>query len=298
MKKLIMLFLLVFLALPSGLLKAETISSKPVPAEVLDKTFLYEVSRHLYRWYLDEIDVESITEKTDLICLVRVLDMKLDEGDKSQYVEMIMPAFKLIVKLKKADYRIDELDVNVKSNGFKINNVARYVKDFEIPPGCVAVALNIEDMKSYLFKTRNKCEFASPELYERIKKAFRKEFNDVLLKRTPADKLKGERITFISPLSPVANEVWAYLEHGKFLMRCSSDIDLTNPEAWEHESLSFKLYDVLNQTVVSLDETAGSNSFLTRDQVGRALFNCVVLGQRIIVFAAEAEKDMPRPGGK
>ncbi len=298
MRKFTLFFLLALLLLPAGLLKAEAATPKNVPPEVLDKAFLYEISRHLYRWYLDEIDIENISETRDLVFLVRVLDMKLDEGDKSQYVEIILPAFKLIVKLKKADYRIDELNVNVKSNGFKINNVARYVKDFEIPPGCVSLALDINEMKSYLFRTRNKCEFPSPELYERIKKAFRREFNDVLLKRTPAEKLKGERITFISPLSPVANEVWAYLEHGKFLMRCSSDIDLTNPDAWEHESLSFKLYDVLNQTVVSLDETAGANSFLTRGQVGRALFNCVVLGQRIIVFAAEAEKDMPKPGGR
>ena len=66
-------------------------------------------------------------------------------------------------------------------------------------------------------------------------------------------------------------------------MKCSSDIDLTNSEVWEHESLSFKIYDVLNQMVVSLDETGGDNSFMTRNQIGRALYNCVVLGERLIV---------------
>ena len=44
---------------------------------------------------------------------------------------------------------------------------------------------------------------------------------------------------------------------------------------------------VLTQTVVSLDEAAGSNAFLTRDQIGRALFNCVVLGRRIEVVNPE-----------
>jgi hypothetical protein len=42
--------------------------------------------------------------------------------------------------------------------------------------------------------------------------------------------------------------------------------------------LGIRTYDVLTQTVVSLDEAAGSNEFLTRDQVGRALYNCIVLG--------------------
>ncbi|MFA7232227.1 MAG: hypothetical protein WC071_13225, partial [Victivallaceae bacterium] len=202
------------------------------------------------------------------------------------------------VKMKKADYRIDELNVNVRSNGFKIKNVDRQIKDFEKPDGCVSVALDIKQMKDYLFNTRNKCEFPSPELYERIKKAFREEFTDMLVKDIPAEQFKTERVTFIAPLSPVANVIWAYLDHGKLLVRCSSDIDLANPAAWEHGSLSFKLYDVKNQMVVALDETAGDNSFMTRDQIGRALYNCVALGQRIIMSAADAKQDMPKSVGK
>jgi hypothetical protein len=302
MKKLILIFITAMLSLSAGMLKAEAPPAAKVPPEIMEKQFLYELSRHLYRWYLDEIDLESIQEsieeRKDIVFKIRLLNVKLDEGDKSQYAEIIYPAFKLAVKLKKADYRIDELNVNVKSKGFKINNVVRYAKDFEIPAGCVSVSLDLKEMKDYLFKTRNQGEFPSPELYERIKKAFRKEFSDELLKRTPAEKLRGERITFISPLSPVANEIWAFLEHGKLLVRCASDIDLNNPAAWEHESLSFKVYDVYNQMVVSLDETAGDNSFMPRDQIGRALYNCVVLGQRIIVSAAEAEKDKPTPSKK
>lgn len=298
MKKLILILLLAFMSLSSGLLKGEAATAKQVPPEVIEKKFLYEVAKHLHRWYLDEIDIENINEKEDMVFLFRVLDMKLDEGDKSQYVEIIIPALKLSVKMKKADYRIDELDVTVKSKYFKINNVARYGKEFEIPEGCVSVTMNVKEMKDYLFKTRHDVEFPSPELNARIKKAFRKEFTDVLMKMADPKKLKGERITFISPLSPVANEFWVFMEHGKLLLHCSSDIDLDNPALWEHASLTFKLYDAFNQTVVSLDEAAGDNSFMTRAQIGRALYNCVVLGQRIIVFAAEAEKDMPRPAGK
>jgi hypothetical protein len=51
-----------------------------------------------------------------------------------------------------------------------------------------------------------------------------------------------------------------------------------------------KTWDVLNQVVVSLDESAGSNAFMTRDQIGRALYNCLVLGQRLEVTNPQVEK--------
>ena len=48
------------------------------------------------------------------------------------------------------------------------------------------------------------------------------------------------------------------------------------------------MFDIDEQVVVSLDEVAGSNAYMTRDQVGRILFNCIVLGQQLIVKPEEA----------
>ena len=293
---LIIFFLASMLLLPVITLIAKEATSPKMPQEVLEKQFLSEIVRHLYRWYLDELDIESISEHKRMLFNIRALSTKLDLGDNSQYVEVFIPDLKLSVKLKKSDYRIDELNLDVKSNGFKINNVSRYEKEFEVPEGCIFVEIGMKDIKDYLFKTRNNAEFPSPELYARIQKAFHEEFKDELLKKIPAAKAKKEWVTFVAPLSPVANEFWAFWENGKLLVKCSSDIDLTNSEVWEHESLSFKTYDVLNQMVVSLDESGGDNSFMTRDQIGRALYNCVVLGERLIVkpqiiLPAQKEKD-------
>jgi hypothetical protein len=296
MKMLYIFLLASTLSFPTGILNAEEPPDKKTPQEILDRTFLYEITRHLYRWYLDESDIENIAGNKNMLFMIRALDMKLDEGDKSQYAEILIPSLKLSVQLKKSDYRIDELNLDVKSNGFKINNVARYGNEFEVPEGCTSVDLGFKDLKAYLFKTRNNAEFPSPELYARVRKAFHEEFKGELLKKIPAGKIKKEWVTFVAPLSPVANEFWAFWENGKFLVKCSSDIDLTNSEVWEHESLSFKIYDVLNQMVVSLDETGGDNSFMTRAQIGRALYNCVVIGERLIVQPqilppAQEEKD-------
>ncbi len=48
-----------------------------------------------------------------------------------------------------------------------------------------------------------------------------------------------------------------------------------------------------------MDEAPGSNVFMTRDQVGRALLVCIVLGKRLDIPPAEQRaaraKDAPEP---
>jgi hypothetical protein len=81
----------------------------------------------------------------------------------------------------------------------------------------------------------------------------------------------------------VANEVWVYWETGRKLLHFDSDIDLANPAVWQHETLMVHSYDLDQQVVLTHEEAPGSNRFLTRHQVGRALFNCMLLGQRVVV---------------
>jgi hypothetical protein len=78
------------------------------------------------------------------------------------------------------------------------------------------------------------------------------------------------------------------------LIRFASDIDLEHPAVWDHDELAVNIYDIDEQTVVSLDEVAGSNAYLTRDQVGRALFNCIVLGKRMVLNPPDLEKAQGR----
>ena len=49
-----------------------TFSQQNKPAdELLNKDYLYEVVRHLYRWYLDETDAERIVGKQEIQIKVR-----------------------------------------------------------------------------------------------------------------------------------------------------------------------------------------------------------------------------------
>ena len=249
------------------------------PPEVLEPTYLYEVMRHLYRWYMDESDVEQAPAAEGNAFWVRRAEVRLDEGDNSVIVEILLPRLGIAVKVKKADYAIEELGLEVKSRGYRIVNVARVPVPAEPPAGTVVVPVDVAGMKEYLFRTRAQAEFPGPEMFARLRVALLEH-----LGLDPEHREAGEQVVHVAPLSPVANELWVFWETKKRLIHFSSDVDLENPEMWKNQTLGIRTFDVLTQTVVSLDEAAGSNEFMTRDQIGRALFNCIVLGQRLAVI--------------
>lgn len=252
------------------------------PAELTEPTYLYELTRHLYRWYMDESDVERESKAKEFVFWVRRLDVALDEGDQSEIATVLLPQLGIEVKVKKANYAIEDMGIEVKSKGFRIVNVARVPVPEEPPAGTTVVNVGFAEMREYLFRTRLQAEFPDADMRERLRVAVRTHLGLDPEKREP-----GEKVVYIAPLSPVANELWVFVEHEKALIRFASDIDLENPEMWKHQALGIRTYDILKQTVVSMNEAAGSNEFLTRDQVGRALFNCVVLGQRLAVVNPE-----------
>lgn len=250
----------------------------PPPAELLQPPYLFEVVRHLFRWYMDEQDVERLAGIERFPFWVRRLDVPLDPGDRSQLAEIVLPLAGIAVQVKKADYTIADLGATVRSAGFRIVNVGRVEVPAAPPPGTVEVTASFPEMRDYLFRTRTQAEFPDAAMFERLRVALREHFQ-----LDPNAREAGEHVVHVAPLSPVANELWVFVENKKLLVRFASDLDLENPALWAHQSLAVRTYDILNQTVVSLHEVPGSNEFLTRDQVGRALYNCVLLGRRIVV---------------
>ena len=73
-------------------------------SELLEKPYLYEITRHLYRWYLDETDLDTEIRGKEFVFWVRALDLPLDPGDRSRFGEVILPGLGITVRLKKADY--------------------------------------------------------------------------------------------------------------------------------------------------------------------------------------------------
>jgi len=269
-------------------LPAESASAKPaapilaVPdtgalAEIGGQPLVYEVIRHLYRWYLNEADIERNITKPTVSVWLRQLHPKLDPGDQSGFVELLLPVLQVKVTLKKTDYRIEELNLDVKGRGYRMINVTREAAP-ETSEGYQVVELNLPALVDYLFKTRNQREYPDPALSDRLYKAVLLELGD---RRIPA--VGGVHICHVGPLSPVSNELWVFWENGRMLIRFTSDMDLSNPAVWSQENLKVRTFDIDSQVVVSQSEVSGSNAFLNREQVGRVLYNCIVLGARVAV---------------
>ena len=260
-------------------LAAETNAASDSSADGLaplrDPKFLFEISRHLYRWYLDEKDVDNIPPSGPAQVWIRRLEPKLDPGDESIFAQVIVPGLGLSVTLKDTDYWIEELGVRVNSDTFKITHVERIEPPPATPAGYEALTVDRKDLLEYLRRTRDQRDYPDKELSRRMADALIEQYDDF-----PEAMKEPQQIVFWSPLSPVANEIWAFWETAGKLIHFSSDIDLANPAVWEQDELSTEVYDVDSQVLVSHNEAPGSNRFITRDQIGRALYNCVVLGQK------------------
>lgn len=252
-----------------------------VPPELTEKAFLSEVVRYLYRWQLTEGEVERIVGSDRLTFWVQRLSAPLDPGDRSVLGEILLPQVGLRIRLKKADYRIEETGAEVKSRTFRIVQVVREAPQKCAPRGARVIESDMKELRDYLFRTRAQHDYPDQALIRRLQAAVRKQAaQDGVLPAAAAD---AEKVVHVAPLSPVANEVWVFWEGGRKLLLFASDIDLSNPAAWEHETLVSRIYDLDEQVIVSPEEAPGSNRFLTRYQVSRALFNCLLYGQRLTV---------------
>ncbi len=279
--------------LPACRSAAPVSASPAVPPELLQLPYLHEIVRYLYRWQLDEPEVEKILGRPDFIFWVRPLPVALDPGDHSQYAEILFPQLDISVEVKKVDYTIAEDGTVVKSPNFKITRIIRGDLPEHPPAGCAVVTVKMQEMRDYLYRTRNQRDYPDAALVEHLREAVRAEAakEGILDTNLPA----GEQLIDSAPLSPVANELWVYWEAGDKLLYIASDIDLANPEVWKYQTLNVRIFDLERQVVISHDEAPGSDAFLTRYQTSRALYNCMVLGQRIIVPPYSPSNPAPGP---
>ena len=264
---------------------ALTVSAWPAPAATDDPPFttefVYKVCRNLYRWEMDESTVLRASLDADIVALWRNLEVKLDKGDASRYRELYLPQFQMAVTLKKADYPIPETGQQVRNRDYTIQKVDRG----EGPPvptnAYERIVVNRKEMTAYLFKTRSQRAYPDAALQERLRAALRSAQSDA----DPAPAV-GPQTVFVAPISPVSNNLWVFWENRGWLVKFSSDSDIDNPAYWEAEKVGVRVYDLAEHVVVSLDEVQGSHAYITRDWAARAVFNCVVFGQRLDLEAA------------
>lgn len=262
-----------------------SLQAAPLP-EGVDEPLLMEATLYLYRWVLDENDVEAIIPAQSVIYWVRELHPDLDAGDASRMLEIWLPQLNLQLSMRKADYEIAELGVRIQNDQFKITNVLRGPApdsdDLYHP-----VKIPYADIEAYGFARRADAQFPEGDFQEALRAAARRDLTAYYAEKGEALP-EGPQVVYFSPLSSVANDLWVFWENGGKLLRLASDQDLQNPLLWENEGLRLRIFDIREQTVVHLNEVKGSNAFMTRDQVGRYLFNCLVLGKKVILTPPES----------
>lgn len=267
-----------------------------VASELTDKIYLYEVARYLYRWHLDERDLDRVIGSDQFVFWVAQEHPTLDLEDRSRFGTILLPQLGVSARVKQADYEVPELGTRVTGKTFKITSIARAAVPQTPPSGFVEIRTTYTEMRDYLFQTRNRSQFPDEQLLMRMRLAVRNELLADVQKHQQKPP-PGAQTVHLAPLSPVANEAWVFWETGRLLIRFSADLELDDPVVWDHIELVVDVFDIDEQVVVSLDEVAGSNAYLTRDQVGRVLFNCLVLGKRLELQPLdEGAMTAPSPG--
>jgi hypothetical protein len=247
-------------------------------AEVLTRDYVAEVLRYLYRWHADETMLASVSQYTDTELWARPLHPQLDAGDDSRFCEVLFPRVHLRVVLKQADYLVEELGQRVRNESFKVHAVGEYAALPAAPGAYTVFRFDRAELSDYLFRTRTERVFPDEELRERLRAAVRKTMGE-----RPADVEDGPAVVYLAPLSPVSNDLWVYWENGHRIIRFSSDADLTQKIYWDLAGVDVHVYDLRENVVVSLGEVPGSSKYVTRDWAARVLFNCIALGQRVVM---------------
>jgi len=264
-------FLCLFLMVPA-------VYSAPLP-EGVDDTLLMQTSTYLYRWVMDEHDVEVFIQDGHLEYWVKELFPELDEGDESRLIEVWLPQLDLQVLLRKADYEIPKLNVKVHNKHFKVINVFRG-RPPDVSGGFAEVRISYEKVEAFAEQERENAVYPEGEFLEALRVSTRNHLLEYF-EHNHETFPEGPQLFFLSPLCPVTNELWVFWQSRGMLLRLSSDIDLEDPALWQKKGIDLRIYDLETHTVIHLNEVKGSNTYMTRDQVGRYLFNCIVLGKKM-----------------
>jgi hypothetical protein len=283
---------LVFLAcIMSFAFPAKAAENSGVTVDIPDDDVL-EVLRHLYRWQMDETIFWQGELPEEGTIFLRDVNFERDEGDSSRYVEMYVGNFPLRVSLKKADYRIPELGLAVRNNRFKIVGISYSTEGVpdDLLPEFEHRTRNVADVVRQLYETRNRKIFLGEALEKRLAHALRKQIENE--SPEPEEKFPEgtEHVFWVAPLSPVSNDLWIFWENAHRLIKFSSDADYDSEAFWEIGPLGVHIYDLDSDVIVAPAEAPANDAMITKDFVGRALYNCIVLGKRVRTSGGPAEE--------
>ena len=271
---------------------AASIPQTPLPP-LLEKQFVLDVLRHVYRWHFDQSYILEAGKLDSLEVWARPLHPSLDAGDRSDFAELWIPAASTRVELKRSDYRIPEMNLDVVDGSFKVKRVTRLARPPAARANYEVASYGRAEVQEHLFATRAN----QVPMSDSLRTATRKLVADYLNKTHPTP-FTEDQILYVAPVSPVCNDLWAFWETGRKLLLFAADMDLAKPGFAQLSQLRLEVIDLDKDVVASTREVPGSNAFVTKDWVGRIFFNCILYGERIVRTPQQMDQIRANPSVK
>jgi hypothetical protein len=262
----------------------KNVASLDIDNPTRSEQHLLEILYHAFLWHYDRSYLLADQRAGDLEIYFRPVTRELDPGDQSKFAELWIPDVHMVIDLKRANYRVEELGLTVKDDHFKIRRVVRE----NAPPAPLSsyqhYAIPHARVREWITANLRTAGPLAPTLAKRLR--------ETLLNfdsgREP--DLTVTHVFHLAPISPASDDLWVFHENSKQLLLFSSDMDLSNEANWESTPITLKVYSLAPEVILATDGGGASSTTLSKDFVGRALFNCVVLGERIAVSPETAKK--------
>jgi hypothetical protein len=260
---------------------------------LLEKQFVLDVLQHVYRWHFDQSYLLEAGKLDTIEVWARRLHPRLDSDDQSEFAELWIPAVNTRVELKRSEYKVPEMNLEVIDRSFKVKRVTRQLRPPVSPSNYQVGRYALAEVQDHLFATRSNRVPVS----DNLRAAARNLIIDYLNKTHPAP-FTEDQVLHVAPVSPVCNDFWVFWETGRKIMLFSADMDLSSPGFSQLSQLRLQVIDLDKDVVASTKEVPGSNAFVTKDWVGRLFFNCILYGERLVRTPEEINRLRVDPAAK
>jgi len=272
--KLLRLSLLLLLVVPAG-----RAAERPAPAfdpALEDKAWLLSVLGYAYYWYLDDSFFSELGSGESITLWLRSVEPATrDESDHSVYAECWLPQAKLLLAFKRADYVVEELNLTVKSAGYRVVRGSYEDRKADEAAGWKRVVLPHKKVMEEFSAHRGMLNVPKPTTRTIAMAAVRRE--------ALRNKSKGSQKIYVASRTSVTTDVWVFWENERMLLRISGDMDAVDPKLVTELPLLVRRYKLGENVVASYVEAEGRNSMISRDLASRALFVCLARGEPIVV---------------
>jgi hypothetical protein len=248
----------------------------PLPASLTNATYLTEIIRHVYRWHFSDDQFVAPARDGSITLWLRMLDVERDADDRSQFAQLWIPSAGLALELKRADYSIPELQLEIRETEFRVQRTEESEESPAPEAQFTVIRLPAGETMDFLMRTRSDRQVPEGELRQRIRTSIIRYVGQHI-----TNEVSEPQVAYLAPVSPVANDVWVFWENGRRIFHVSADFGIQEPSFWDHAPLTLDVIDLESSVVVSPEQVPGSNAFVSRDWMGRVLFNCMILGERV-----------------